>query len=58
MGRKKRASDDLLQITTDTQNINVAQHLFDYIGLAVPMKKLHPRYAGRRRRRDRTKKAR
>jgi uncharacterized protein len=38
-------SDNILQITPDTQAINVAQHLFDFIGLAVPMKKLHPRYA-------------
>jgi uncharacterized metal-binding protein YceD (DUF177 family) len=22
----------------------MAQHLFDYIGLAIPMKKLHPRF--------------
>lgn len=36
--------DDLWQITPNTQSINVAQHLYDYIGLAVPMKKLHPRF--------------
>ena len=36
--------DDLWQITPNTQSINVAQHLYDYIGLEVPMKKLHPRY--------------
>lgn len=36
--------DDLWQITPNTQSINIAQHLYDYIGLAVPMKKLHPRY--------------
>ncbi|RYZ75806.1 MAG: DUF177 domain-containing protein, partial [Proteobacteria bacterium] len=41
---EKELSEDILQITNDTQSINVAQHLFDYIGLAVPMKKLHPRY--------------
>ena len=41
---EKELSEDILQITHDTQSINVAQHLFDYIGLAVPMKKLHPRY--------------
>ncbi len=40
----KVLSEDMLQITPDTQSINVAQDLFDYIGLAVPMKKLHPRY--------------
>jgi uncharacterized metal-binding protein YceD (DUF177 family) len=36
--------DDLWQITSNTQSINIAQHLYDYIGLAVPMKKLHPRF--------------
>ena len=40
----KELSEDIIQITPDTQSINVAQHLFDFIGLAVPMKKLHPRY--------------
>ncbi|GGF10605.1 YceD family protein [Hymenobacter cavernae] len=36
--------DDVLQITPDTQTLPIAQHLFDYIGLAIPMKKLHPRF--------------
>ncbi|KAA9339577.1 DUF177 domain-containing protein [Hymenobacter busanensis] len=36
--------DDVLQITPDTQVLPLAQHLFDYIGLALPMKKLHPRF--------------
>ncbi|WP_036775068.1 YceD family protein [Pontibacter actiniarum] len=36
--------DDLWQITSNTQSINIAQHLYDYIGLALPMKKLHPRF--------------
>ena len=37
--------DNVLQITAGAQKINLAQHLFDYIGLAIPMKKLHPRFA-------------
>ncbi|WP_266205020.1 YceD family protein [Pontibacter kalidii] len=37
-------ADDLWQITPNTQTINIAQHLYDYIGLALPMKKLHPRF--------------
>ncbi|RIJ34239.1 YceD family protein [Pontibacter oryzae] len=37
-------ADDLWQITPNTQAINIAQHLYDYIGLALPMKKLHPRF--------------
>ncbi len=36
--------EDLWQITPNTQAVNIAQHLYDYIGLAVPMKKLHPRF--------------
>ena len=36
--------DNVLQIKHDAQKINLAQHLFDYIGLAIPMKKLHPRF--------------
>ncbi|QCR22637.1 DUF177 domain-containing protein [Pontibacter sp. SGAir0037] len=36
--------EDLWQITSDTQNINVAQHIYDFIGLSLPMKKLHPRF--------------
>ena len=37
--------DNVLQILAGSQKINLAQHLFDYIGLAIPMKKLHPRFA-------------
>ena len=36
--------ENVLQIPHDAQSINIAQHLFDYIGLAIPMKKLHPRF--------------
>lgn len=36
--------ENVLQIKHDAQKINLAQHLFDYIGLAIPMKKLHPRF--------------
>lgn len=40
----KELDDDVLQITPDTLTLNIAQHLYDYIGLALPMKKLHPRF--------------
>jgi uncharacterized metal-binding protein YceD (DUF177 family) len=40
----KELDDDILQITPDTLTLNIAQHLYDYIGLALPMKKLHPRF--------------
>ncbi|RTQ52363.1 DUF177 domain-containing protein [Hymenobacter gummosus] len=36
--------DDVLQVTPDKQTLPMAQHFFDYIGLALPMKKLHPRF--------------
>jgi uncharacterized metal-binding protein YceD (DUF177 family) len=40
----KELDDDVLQITPDTLALDIAQHLYDYIGLALPMKKLHPRF--------------
>ena len=40
----KELDDNLWQIESDTQQINVAQHLYDYIVLSLPMKKLHPRF--------------
>jgi uncharacterized protein len=36
--------EDLWQITPETQTLNIAQHLYDYVGLSLPMKKLHPRF--------------
>ncbi|MDJ0363908.1 DUF177 domain-containing protein [Hymenobacter sp. H14-R3] len=40
----KELDDDVMQITPDTMALDIAQHLYDYIGLALPMKKLHPRF--------------
>lgn len=40
----KELDDNVLQITPETQTLPLAQHLYDYIGLALPMKKLHPRF--------------
>lgn len=34
--------DDITIITHNTQMINVAQPVYDYIGLTIPIKKLHP----------------
>ena len=42
----KELDDDVLQVTPDTLVLDVAQHLYDYIGLALPMKRLHPRFQG------------
>ncbi|MBT9395488.1 DUF177 domain-containing protein [Hymenobacter sp. NST-14] len=40
----KELDDNVLQITPETQTLPLAQHLFDFVGLALPMKKLHPRF--------------
>ncbi|MFY0592759.1 YceD family protein [Roseivirga sp.] len=41
---EKELSEDVMVITKDCQTINVADLLFEFIGLETPMKKLHPRY--------------
>jgi uncharacterized metal-binding protein YceD (DUF177 family) len=38
-------SDELELISKNTTQLSVKQDLYEIIGLAVPMKKLHPRYA-------------
>ena len=37
-------SDEISMIHWDTQRINVAQYIYEFIGLEIPMKKLHPRF--------------
>lgn len=37
-------TDEMEIIHRDTQVINIAQHVYEFIGLAVPMKKLHPKF--------------
>jgi uncharacterized protein len=34
--------DDIYMIEKNTQKINIAQIIYDYISLTIPMKKLHP----------------
>jgi uncharacterized protein len=38
-------AEDVYTITTGTQQINVAQLLYEFIGVAIPMKRLHPSLA-------------
>ncbi len=38
-------SEDVILIPRDLQKLNVAQYLYEFIGLAIPMKKLHPKFA-------------
>ncbi|MEQ8471635.1 MAG: DUF177 domain-containing protein [Marinoscillum sp.] len=37
-------SEEVIVIKQDTASINVAEFIYEFIMLAVPMKKLHPRY--------------
>ncbi len=41
---EKELSEDVMVILKDTQTINIADLLFEFIGLQIPMKKLHPRF--------------
>ena len=44
--------DDIIQIDRETVRLEVGQYIFEFIGLAIPMKKLHPRFAGTEREED------
>lgn len=37
-------SEDVITIPKDIQQLDVSQYIYEFIGLAVPMKKLHPRF--------------
>jgi len=37
-------TDEIITIPQNAQKINVAQYIYEFIGLAVPMKKLHPKF--------------
>ncbi|MEL6558728.1 MAG: DUF177 domain-containing protein [Bacteroidota bacterium] len=37
-------SDEVKVITQSTQSVNISHYLFEMISVAVPMKKLHPRF--------------
>ena len=41
---EEELDDDLLIITQNTQKINVAQFIYEIIGISLPMKKIHPDY--------------
>jgi uncharacterized protein len=38
-------TDEIVTIPKDLQQLNTAQYIYEFIGLAIPMKKLHPRFA-------------
>ncbi len=37
-------SEEIISIQRDTQQINVAQNIFEYLTVAIPMKRLHPKF--------------
>jgi uncharacterized protein len=41
---EQELSEDVFVITPDTQSINVAQLIYEFILLAIPAKKIHPSY--------------
>jgi uncharacterized metal-binding protein YceD (DUF177 family) len=42
-------SEDVRVISFDTQNLNVASYIFEFIALEIPMKKVHPDLDGKER---------
>ncbi|MEL7005854.1 MAG: DUF177 domain-containing protein [Bacteroidota bacterium] len=41
---EQEIDDEVVVITRGKQRINVAQYIYEFIGIEIPMKKLHPRY--------------
>lgn len=39
-------SEDVIMIQRNTDTLKLGPYLMEFIGLAIPMKKLHPRFAG------------
>lgn len=40
----KEVNDEIVQIGYDQDKLNVAQYIYEFIGLLIPYKKLHPKY--------------
>jgi len=40
----KEVTDEIMIINRDTASLNVGQYIYEFISLAIPMKKLHPRF--------------
>lgn len=43
---EEEIDDEISVITRDKQRINIAQYIFEFVGLSIPMKRLHPRFEG------------
>lgn len=39
-------SDEIIMIHRDSDHLELGQYIYEFISLAIPMKKLHPRYEG------------
>ncbi len=37
-------SEDVIMIPRDLQKLNLSQYIYEFIGLSVPIKKLHPKF--------------
>jgi uncharacterized protein len=40
--KNEEISDEIVMIKQDTAHINLSQYLFDFIGIEIPIKKIHP----------------
>ena len=40
----KELTDEIEIISFNTQRINISKHIYEFISVAIPMKKLHPRF--------------
>lgn len=42
---EEEVDDHVIIISFDRQQLNLAQYIYEFIGLEIPMKKLHPRFS-------------
>jgi len=40
----QEVTDEIMIINRDTVNLELGQYIYEFIGLAIPMKRLHPRF--------------
>jgi uncharacterized protein len=42
--KTEEISDEIIMINRDAVSLELGQHIYEFIALAIPMKKLHPRF--------------
>ncbi|MBW8050850.1 MAG: DUF177 domain-containing protein [Cytophagales bacterium] len=42
--KNEELTDEIITIRRDTERINIAQYIYDFIMIAIPMKKIHPKF--------------